>query len=202
MQGDAIALPDLEGEGRADGSAAIDRSDLIKAGQNAGVVHQRMQLQIFCALRVFEQLGFLLDGLFLPRLDGFGALHHLCGFMPDKAFVCRAAFGCLHAIRPRGALPGGGFEPFDIAPEPLILRGLGLLLLAEVFYPGGEIAALHLDIGPIQGKNVIDAGIEETAIVRDQNKALFLLQISGDDFPGPGIQMIGWLIDEQEAPFL
>ena len=199
MQGDALALPDLEGERRADGSAAIDRGDLIKAGQNAGVMHQRMQLQIFCALRIFEQLGFLLDGLFLPR---FGALHHLCGFMPDKAFVCCAAFGCLHAIRPHGALPGGGFEPFDIAPQLLILRGLGFLLMAEVFHPGGEIAALHLDIGSVQGEDMFHAGIKETAIVRDQNKALFLLQISGDDFPGLGIQMIGWLIDEQEAPLL
>ena len=165
-------------------------------------MNQRMQFQIFGALGIFEQLRFLLNGFFLPRFDGLGALHQLCGFMPDKAFICRANFRCFYAIRPRGALPGGGFEPFDIAPEPLILRGLGLLLLAEVFYPGGEIAALHLDIGTIQGKNVIDAGIEETAIVRNQDKAFFLLQIGGDNFPGPGIQMIGWLINEQEAAFL
>ena len=123
------------------------------------------------------------------------------------AFVINLALECLSRRSLGDGLHYMVTRPWQFFYDSLIIlftlslsllfrkRSFCFLLLTKIFHPGGEIAALHFDIGSIERQDMIHAGIDEMAIMRDKNKAFFLLQIGSDDFPGLGIQMVGWLID-------
>ena len=44
--------------------------------------------------------------------------------------------------------------------------------------------------------------IEETAVVRNQEKAFFLFQIGRQNFSRAGVQMVGGLIDQKKMPLV
>ena len=76
---------------------------------------------------------------------------------------------------------------------------LKVLPALEVFQPGGEAAALHLDVGAVYGQYVVHAAVQEAAVVGDQDEAFFLLEVGGDKLPAPAVQMVGGLVDKQEV---
>ena len=106
-QRDAVALPDFKRQRPADRDAVVGDGDLVEGGQPFAVIAQRRELERLGPLDILKQAGLFLDGLLLPRLDGFGALHHLGGLVADVALVRAAGLGRLHAVGPDGGARGG-----------------------------------------------------------------------------------------------
>ena len=61
---------------------------------------------------------------------------------------------------------------------------------------------MYFNILPVNGKNMVDAGVEENPVMRYQDEPLLGRKVLGDLLAGLGIQMIGRFIDEQEGVFL
>ena len=153
-------------------------------------------------LGIFQQAGLFLDGLLLAGLDGFGALHHLGGLVPHIALVGGALFAGLHPVGPDGGPPGRLFQTPDVPAQPFILGLFQGLPLLEVGKPGGKVPALDLDAGPVEGEDVVDAAVQETPVVGDEDEALLFLQVGRHHGPRPGVEVVGGLVDEQKVPLV
>ena len=49
---------------------------------------------------------------------------------------------------------------------------------------------------------MVDAGVQKAAVVRNEDKALFPLQIRRRHRPRLGVEMVGRLVDEQKTAFV
>lgn len=161
VQEDPLSLPDVEGYRRTDGLSVIEDGHLGKRGKGVRMVFQWIDLQGFRSLCVFQQAGFLKEGLLLPLFYGFGTLHHLCRFVPHIALVSRANLGGFHPVGPDGGAPGGLLQAADVLFQPLVRCQFKFLLAAEILHPGGKIPALDVDGRPVERQDVVHTSVQE-----------------------------------------
>ena len=122
--------------------------------------------------------------------------------MADISPVYRAAaeFGRFGFDCPAAGAFFGFFQGLDGAFQLGVLGKLKILLSLEIGKPGGKIPALHLDVCPVDGEDVVNAAVQKLPVVGDQNEALLPFQVGRNQRPGLGIQMVGWLVNQQEVP--
>ncbi|MNC31391.1 hypothetical protein D3C75_797100 [compost metagenome] len=93
-------------------------------------------------------------------------------------------------------------QAFDIFSKLLILGKLKVVLSPLILPPAGKIPFLNLDVGFVDGQNVVYTVIQKGSVVRNQNISAFGIQIFTDQRPCMHVQMVRGLIDQQEAVFL
>ena len=70
-----------------------------------------------------------------------------------------------------------------------------------VLPPGRKGSPLHLDLGAIERQDVVHAAVEKGAVMADEKKALFHVQVPADQFSAADIKVVGRLVDEQKPVF-
>ena len=122
---------------------------------------------------------------------------HIAAVRAD-ARIAGVEFALFSPVAPiRGAArslcqPGGLF--FQLG----LLRPLKLVLPVAVLLPGAEIPRLYLDVRPVEREDMVHAAVEQGAVVGDQDKPLFPVQIPAHGVARLLVQMVGRLVDEQE----
>ena len=76
------------------------------------------------------------------------------------------------------------------------MRGLLCILLIFLQLPGGKVSFLHLYIGTVDGKHVIDTVIQKSTVMRNEDKTLLVFQIRAYEAAPLKIQVVGGFIDQ------
>ena len=207
-QRDAIPRPQRQRQrGKERSRAVIDRQ-LAQLDETVGVEGQLRELERLGLLEVFQQPLLFLDRGVPPLFDGLRARHLLLGLGPlqrrpalDVVGLCflRALLAPLGRVRPLRLFAHRLPEAADVAFEPFVFGKLIGVLPLPVLPPAGEGPALHLDVRAVEREDVVHAAVEESAVVTDEDEALFPVQITADLRAPLDVEVVGRLVDEQEA---
>ena len=101
-------------------------------------------------------------------------------------FVCpgRRAFGRLS-------------ECVDLFGKPLVLFSFGGIGGGFVFPPFGKTSLAKGDAFRLENEDVVAAGVQKCAVVRNEQKAALIFQIGGKPSPPRFVQMVGRLVYEK-----
>ena len=210
LEGDPLPRQHLEGDLPADPATVVAHGYVPELRQPrtrpAGQGRNRQRL---LPLQVLQQLLLLLHCLLPAALDGFGPLHQLGRLVAHKAPVRRLGPGLVHAeltllrpVRPAGGTAGGLRQPPDVLLQLLLPGQLEGVLPPAVLPPGGEIPPLDLNIGPVDGQNMVHTLVQERPVMGYQQKSPLPGQIAPQLPPSLQVQMVGGLVDQQEGILL
>ena len=177
-------------------------------------IHRAVQCYIeFCqaAVQVLAGVGFTLTLFFtnVPAHSPLAVLNSpLCmaGVLAAMVATVLASgafsfFALLHPAGPVAVSSGGLLQPSDISGKLLVLRLLKGVLPAPVFPPGGEISLLNFDIRAVEGKHMVNAGIQKHSVMGYQDKSFLFPQVIRQQLSSLSVQMIGRLIYQKEGIF-
>ena len=191
---------DREAHRGEDRPLAVVHGHVPELRQHLAAAGQAGQAEAVGLLDVLQQAALLLHGRLLPPGDGLGPLIGLAGLLPQVG-LCQPGANLLPLgpVGPAGLLPGGLLQPGDLLLQSGVLRQLRFVLPPPVFQPGGAAALPDLDGGPVDGQDVVHAAVQKGLVVGDQDEALLAVQIAAQQLPPPAVQVVGGLVDEQEA---
>ena len=193
--------------------------DLMRTGANIVRLRKAAGLTVHDLQMVFgfnspQAIYKWQNGAALPTVDNLivlAALLHAPGLLTDEGpsahgvglalglgGVC-ADLGALHPVGPGAGLPGCLLQPPDLLFQLGVLGQLVGVPALLVLVPGGEIAPLELDAAGVDGEDVVHAAVQKRAVVGHQQKAPFAPEIAADQLPACPVQMVGGLVDQQEA---
>ena len=127
--------------------------------------------------------------------------------MPDIAAVGRfgpgaggVKLGFFHLVRPARRAPGRRLQASDLAAKPLVLGGLARIAVLHLLPPGGKVALPHAQPAALDGQHVVAAGVQQRAVVRDEQEALRLpAQIPPQQRTPGGVEVVGRFVDQRVA---
>ena len=108
-------------------------------------------------------------------------------------------FTLLHRIRPTGGPLSGFTESKNLAFEFPVLVALEIIPVILIRPPGTEITLLNLNVRLVDRKNMVYAGVEQIAVVRDQDETLLGRQVIANGFSRVDIEAIGRLVQKKES---
>lgn len=108
-------------------------------------------------------------------------------------------FSALQHLRPVRFLTRGGPKPGDILFQPLIFGPLIAVPAVAVFLPARIVSLLHLDVRPVNRKNMVNRPVEQIPVVGDQQESLLRGKVTGHPLPARRIEVIGRLVDQGKA---
>ena len=109
----------------------------------------------------------------------------------------RLRFG--RTSRQYGQMPAlDGRFPFEL----FILGQLTGLPVCKISHPGGKIAALYPRYQPGLTKECDPRSCPKEAVMGNQDKSPFLLEVSCDGFSGSCIQVVGRLVDQKKMALI
>ena len=192
----AIAAVDGEGVWCADRSVVVTRLYVLESDETVGAVGERNEFQGLFMFEIFQQLGFFFDCALAAGFYGLAALHHLGSHVADVALVVGADLGALNAVGPVGGARCGLLELADIALQAGVLRFFVSFAAGEVVLPGGIVPVVDFDVRSVDGEDVVDGGVEKTAVVAHEDESWLVAEIARHGFAPGEVEMVGGLVDE------
>ena len=166
---------------------------------------QRAEFEPIHALSVFQQRGLFFGGRFQPPSGVFGAFHHLGGFVADEAAVraeagvAGAVLGRFRLVRPGRGAARGFVQAADFAPQTLVLVAFKFILPVARLFPCGKVTLLQLNIRFVDRKHMIDASIQQGAVMGYQEKPALFAQVGAQQAAASLIEMVGRLVNQRKS---
>ena len=154
----------------------------------------RTELEAIASLGVDEGLPARFDRFFRPGLGDDGTLHH-----PGGAPVVAGALLGFPLVRPAAALARRAFEPSDLLSDAGVFPFLPGKAFQELRSPGRERTAVCLHRVRVQRDDVVDARIQERAVVGHHQEPGLAAKVAGKALARTTVEVIGRLVDQRET---